>query len=308
MFDPARPDPALLARLPFGGAWLALPDLSARDACDPHDAGVRLALYRLLIERGNAGGALGAHDELSPFWGYASQLDWQRRSGRLGGAGDAIDPSAGSHAIDPRSWWGACNYALSVVPYLAAAQLGIVPHLPLPAAAPHYADALAAWRDALAILPRLRPGADLDELRVAVWRAHLASIETAVAHAAAAHRALPGPERTFARGWLRMVELFGAAGWRTDLAQLAASGTGALPPRILSDLGVIASFTRAERATVGRVSALAGLPPWRWRVQTAVWRRMMRTPAARADAEATLAALLGRAPLATRLRALSRAL
>jgi hypothetical protein len=297
-FDASRPDRALLGNLPFGDEWLALPDPEARAARDPHDAGVRMALYRLLIERSNPGGALGAHDELSPFWGYASQLDWQRRSGRLG--------AAGSDVIAPASWWGACNYSLSVVPYLAAAQLGIVPALPLPAAAPHFAGALAAWRDTLAPLPRLRRGADLDPLRVAIWRAHLTSIEAAVAAVAVAERALPAAERRFARGWLRMVELFGAAGWRTDLAHLTAQGTGALPPQILD--GDTAGFTRAERATVRHVTALAERPRWRWRLETALWRRMMRTPAARADAGTTLATVLGRGTWPARLRALSLAL
>jgi len=275
---------ALLAKLPFGEEWRALPDLATRAACDPDDAGVRMGLYRLLVERGNPRGALGAHHELSPFWGYASQLAWQRRSGRLGGTGDTIDPA---------SWWGVCNYSLSVVPYLAAAQIAMVPTLPLPPAPAIYDRSLALWRDTFAMMQRLGPGDDHDALRLAVWRAHLESIETAVRAHTAAHRALPSGERAFARGWVRMVELFGCAGWRTDLERLASQG-GALPPRVLGDDDALTDFTRAERATARNVIALGARPPWRWRLETGMWRRIMRTRDARADAETILAALFGK--------------
>src|SRR5437016_3985991 len=114
-FAATRPDRERLARVPFGDAWLALAEPDESVACDPHSMRARLAMYRLLVEHGHSHGAFGAHDELSPFWGYASQLAWQHASGRLG--------DARRDAIDPASWWGACNYALSVVPYVAAAGL-----------------------------------------------------------------------------------------------------------------------------------------------------------------------------------------
>jgi hypothetical protein len=289
---------ALLRTIPFGDEWRALPDLTARTACDPDDAGVRMGLYRLLVERGNPDRALGAHDELSPFWGYASQLAWQRRSGRLGGTGDRIDPA---------SWWGVCNYSLSVVPYLAGAQIGLVPTLALPPAPRIYDRSLALWRDTLATMRRLRPGDDHDPLRLAVWRAHLESIETAGRAHAAAHRAMPAGERAFARGWVRMVELFGCAGWRTDLERLAEHGGGALPPRVIGALGgdhdALADFTKAERATARRVIALGARPRWRWQLETGMWRRIMRTRAARADAETILAGLFGRGRDAWPIRA-----
>ncbi len=301
-FDASRLDRALLARLPFGDDWIALVEPADDAACDPHDAGARLAMYRLLVERGNPRGALGDHDELSPFWGYASQLAWQRRSRRLSPAGTA--------AIDPASWWGACNYALSVVPYVAAAQLGVVPTLRLPPPPVMYRRSLAAWREAITTMTKLAPGDDLDGLRLAVWSAHLESIETAVRACTAAFRALPATERRFARGWVRMVELFGCAGWRTDLEKLGEHGGGDLPPRILGDDDPLSDFTRHERSTVRRVIALAERPGWRWQLETAVWRRIMRTRDARADAEAILAGLFGsgRAAWPVRARALRLAL
>lgn len=274
----------LVGRLPFAQEWnaLALPGEGA--VCDPQSVTTRLAMYRLLVERGEVRGSL------SPFWGYAAQLMWQQRSGRLGNG-----------AIDPDSWWGACNYSLSVVPYRAAEQLAIVPSLRFPTPPAIYAPALSAWRHAL-----LMPADDLDAMRLAVWRAHLTSIETAVRAHRAARRRMPRAEQRFARGWVRMVELFGAAGWRTDLEHLAEHGTGALPPRILD--GDLSDFARPEARTVAQVFALADRPLWRWSLDTAVWRWLMRRPSGRAESATVLGALLGRAPLGARVRVLARQL
>jgi hypothetical protein len=294
-FAASRPDHALLARLPFGDDWLALADPSETGACDPLDTRHRMAMYRLLIERANQRGAFGERDALCPFWGYASQLAWQERSGRLS--------SAGAGAIDPHSWWGACNYALSVIPYLAAADLGMVPALRLehagrPAAPPAvYHRARARWRHALHTMAALRPGDDLEPARFAVWRAHLESIETAVKSSHAAYRAMPPAERRFARGWVRTVELFGAAALRTDLERIAEHGGGALPPRMLRDEETRDPFpdmSRAERRTVRIVFALADRPAWRWAVEIRVWRRMMRSREARDESEVILAGMFGR--------------
>ena len=124
MFAAARPDPDRIARIAFGGDWTSLdPDVLAGG--DVLDVRVRMGMYRLLVERTNPDGTYGAHDELHPFWGYASQLAWQARSGRLGPAAPVIERD---------SWWGACNYALSVVPYVAAMQLD--------------SDDVRAWRHA----------------------------------------------------------------------------------------------------------------------------------------------------------------
>jgi hypothetical protein len=273
-FSPTRPDPARLARVPFGTDWLAL-EAPTGNAMSVR---TRMAMYRLLVERGSDG--CGAHDELNPFWGYASQLAWQERSGRLGlGA-----------SIEAGSWWGACNYALSVVPYVAAAQVGMVPAVAIEAR--EYDEVIPAWREALRALKDAR---DLDAIRLAIWRAHLASITLAVARHERELRALPPAEQRFARGWVRMVDLFAAAARRTDLDAIVESDGGSLPSRILAT-DDISDLPRPERGTVRRVGALADRPPWRWRVELAVWRRVMRTREAREDCDRLLAGMLGVGP------------
>jgi len=276
IFDPSRPDRALLAGVPFGDAWLAL----AAAPTDPREVTSRLAMYRLLIERGNAHGAFGPNDALSPWWGYASQLAWQHRSGRLG-----------EGPIDENSWWGACNYALSVVPYVAAARLGLVPPLDVQVPADYDAP-LASWRVALDAARAPRAGEDLEPARIAIWRAHVASIAIAVGRHRDELRAMPPLEQRFARGWVRMVDLFGAAALRTDLERLVG-GSGALPARVLADDTTMAALDRAERRTAKRVLALADRPRLRWALEVRAWRRMMRTRPARDEAETLIGGLLG---------------
>jgi len=280
-FEATRPDPVRLQRVPFGDAWLALVDPADLAVADPMDVRVRLAMYRHLVERLNPHRRFGAHDELSPYWGYASQLAWQHRSGRLGGDG---------HVIADGSWWGACNYALSVVPYVAAMQLGLVPQLEI---AVHGYDAvMPAWHAAHRALAAR--DADHDTARVLVWAAHLASITLAVRTHEVAFRAMPEPERRFARGWVRMVDLFSAAAVRTDLDKLVETGGGALPPRVLREGDGLDDFHRHEKSTVRRVGELADRPRVRWSLEVLVWRRIMRTRVARADAERLLAGMLGK--------------
>ena len=71
----------------------------------------------------------------NPFWGIFLQTAWQYLSGRHLTAGDATDPRG---PINAESWWAANNYFLSVVPYLVAAELGMVEDVrPAPLANAH---------------------------------------------------------------------------------------------------------------------------------------------------------------------------
>ena len=222
-------------------------------------------MYRLLVEQTNPNGALGDANELSPFRGYAAQLEWLQASGRLGD-GDAIATT---------SWWGAYDYALGVIPYAAAIEHDLVPRVSLDTTG--FAPAMPHWHGAFHRMIALDREADLEPLRFAVWRAHLASIEVAVARHRRELAALPDSEQRFARGWLRMDELFAAAAVRTDRVR---------PSQMVMELG--------DRAT------------WRWPAELAVWRRMMRTRAARDDVDTLLAGMFGR-DWRGRLRALSYA-
>lgn len=286
-FDPARLHPTLLDAVPLGARWRALEELPVGSAVDTDDVGVRMAMYRRLIESTNPRGALGAHDELHPLWGFAHQLAWQQRSGRLGGAGGSSD------AIDPASWWGRCNYALSVVPYWVAMEDGLVPRLQLARPTQMYLMATSTWQGALRMMVAYVRDADLEPLRLEVWRAHLHGLDAARREHVEKHTALPLEERHFATGWARMVDLFAAAGWRTDLERIAHDG-GALPSRMLRAREDFADLPKPERAMARLVAGLGARAPWRWAVEARMWDRMMRERAERLDAERLLAALFGK--------------
>lgn len=258
----------LVDRMPFAAAWRAL-DLDRPDA---ETVTGRLAMYRLLVER--------TGHERSPFWGYAAQLAWQAASERLGGA----------EHIAPASWWGACNFALSAIPYAAAAEQKLV--APAAIDARGFEPALPLWHAALRALVATGTG-DREPARFSLWRAHLASITLAVGRHADLHAALPATERAFANGWVRMVELFGAAALRTDLAYLAPLPPAELPSRVLGERDDLADLSRHERAIVRRTIALGARPAWRWPIELAMWRRMMRTPGARASLDTVMGGLFG---------------
>ena len=239
----------------------------------------RHELYRRLI----------ALDHLSPFYGFDLQLAWQHASGRLGG--DDIAPS---------SWWGACNYALCIVPYAAAMALDLVPREDLDVTA--YRTAMPDWHGAFHRMSSLDVEADREPLRFAVWRAHLASITIAVQRHARELAQLPAQEQTFARGWIRMVDLFGAAALRTDREYLT-SRPASLPGRILD--GDLSDLPRYERSAARRIIALGERPDWRWPIELAVWKRMMRSRSARDQLDTVMIDLFGNS-LRGKLRAARR--
>ena len=105
--------------------WSSLPELQAGAVVDPFDFKQRMAVYKLLIESMNTRGVFGAENELNIFWGYVFQLEWQGRSKRLQIEGTP------EGRVDPNSMWGYANYSLSVIPYMAAAQVGVAPSIEL---------------------------------------------------------------------------------------------------------------------------------------------------------------------------------
>ncbi|MEO8846151.1 MAG: hypothetical protein ABI591_26980, partial [Kofleriaceae bacterium] len=113
---------------------------------------------------------------------------------------------------------------------------------------------------------------------------------------------LPATEQAFARGWIRMVDLFGAAALRTDLEYLTPR-PASLPSQLLD--GSFADLPRYERSTARRVIALGERPAWRWPLELAAWNRMMRTRPARDQLEAVMVELFGKG-LRGKLRAARR--
>ena len=301
--------PAELETLEVFAVWSALPLSDGR--FDPFSFPQRMAAYRTLIEATNRRGQFGADNRRNPLWALVFQHYWQYRSGRLG-------PSTQSDGrIDPDAPWGYGNYALCVIPWLAAASIGLVPDVPvLPPPGPSPFDyrpepfraGIDDWCRFFRAADTAGPGDD-EPARLALWKAHKTCLDVVARTLASVD---PGPsspdEIAFLRGWCRMVDYLWAAAWRTDFDFTVAHGLDVLPDRLLDDGPAgRAELPRRVARNVRTVTGLARTPAWRHRLNLALWRRAMRTREARDEVLVMLDAVFNpnRANVAARRRLLA---
>jgi hypothetical protein len=141
------------------------------------------------------------------------------------------------------------------------------------------------WRAYFALVARSHPGADEEPIRLALWKAHKTCLDVIATRTAGIE---PGPysalELTFLRGWCRMVDYLWMAAWPTDFDFMVEHGSDVLPERLLQpedDLTAPLDLPAKVRANVRNVVALARTPPWRYDLNLALWKRVMRSRKAR---------------------------
>eukprot|EP00073_Rattus_norvegicus_P043338 XP_017445360.1 PREDICTED: protein LEG1 homolog [Rattus norvegicus] len=90
----------------------------------------RMGMYRILLnETATNSERYGPENEQSFLWGLPTMLDWQYETGRLAdptGMTDCGNKPEASLCISVDSWWADVNYYLSVLPFLAAVDSGIM--------------------------------------------------------------------------------------------------------------------------------------------------------------------------------------
>ncbi|XP_035384957.1 liver-enriched gene 1, tandem duplicate 1 [Electrophorus electricus] len=173
---------------------------------DPWDYPQRMVMYRLLINASDPYmGSMGPGTNQNPLWGLPLQLAWKLRSGRLvdpTGA-DSCGQEGSEHVcIAASSWWGCVNYYLSVIPFLAAVEAGVVGEglprieIQVPAQVAQdyctstktcsslHADAMAKWVTFFQSLKDIsasdmREDEKKDQILGLMWAAELASLSTA---------------------------------------------------------------------------------------------------------------------------------
>ncbi|RKT54620.1 Leg1-related protein [Saccharothrix australiensis] len=294
--------PEELATLDLYPVWTTAED--PEGTFDPFRFEQRVAAYRLLLHRTNPADRFGVDNRHNPLWGLLFQLQWQFRTGRLG-AGARRDGR-----IDPDSPWGYGNYTLSAIPWLAAGLAGVAPALPVadPPARTRFryvvrgvvpaelAGAVADWRDYFALVGGSGP-VEPEPARRALWKAHKASLDVVVA-AIADVDAAPWPELevAFLRGWCRMVDYLWAAAWPTDFGFMTAHGLDVLPESLLTTPEDVRALPAKARGNVVNVLRLASTPKWRYDLNLALWRRIMRTSEARDQVLPLLDAVFNRRP------------
>jgi Leg1 len=285
------------AKLEFSSLWSALPQLNA--VADPFDFKQRMAVYKLLIESMNSRGVFGVENEWNVFWGYTFQLEWQWRSGRLQNEGTPAG------RIDPNSMWGYGNCVLSILPYIAAAQLGIAPQIEIlpPDSASlveyphgggkagayqipaHFDEALRVWHEFFKALLTFEAGKDIEPIRFLQWEAHHRSLDAAEAGVrtlGARYSSLS--ELDFLLGWIRMVDFLGSAAWRTDLIYMLENGIGTLPERVITAQDVPGAIPDMDKLVNNNVRNIIGLTrqsKLRFDFNLYLWKRAMRSRQAR---------------------------
>jgi uncharacterized protein DUF781 len=295
--EPVRGYPAELETLEIFAVWSTLSPLTGR--FDPFSFPQRMAAYRMLIEATSCRGQFGADNRRNPLWGLVFQHHWQWRSGRLG-AGTSQDGS-----IDPDAPWGFGNYALCVIPWLAAASAGLVPDLPVLGAtgssrfdygSEPFRAGIDDWRGFFTAAVAADPGND-EPVRLALWKAHKTCLDVVAHRLATMDPGADSPaELDFLRGWCRMVDYLWAAAWRTDFDFTVKHGLNVLPDRILDDPSRRADLPDRVASNVATVIRLSRTPTRRHRVNLLLWRRVMRSRQARDDVLALLDAVFNPNP------------
>lgn len=282
--ESVRGYPEELEALDVFAVWSTLPLADGR--FDPFSFPNRMAAYRTLIEATNRGRQFGEDNRRNPLWALVFQHHWQYRSGRLGA--QALEDGT----IDPDAPWGYGNYALCVIPWLAAASAGLVPDLAIqPPPGPSrfdyradpFRDGLEDWCRFFTAAATADP-ADDEPVRLTLWKAHKTCLDVVARTLRGIDPGNDSPaELAFLRGWCRMVDYLWAAAWPTDFDFTVTHGLGVLPDHLLDDGPERDDLHRRVARNVRTVTGLDRTPAWRHRINLALWRRAMRTRQARDD-------------------------
>ena len=196
------------------------------------------------------------------LWGYASQLDWQHRSGRL-----AFN-CEGDEEMSSKSWWNYMNFSFSIAIFVAANNAAILEgafggrsvSIELDERSKDLVEHDASIQSCIEAWETLfrngyreyreyimhNDSAELSDRNFResrfqfgkhTWKAHTTVIQHASsgAYARKLLSLLPAPEQKFAIGWGHFVEVLAASTFPTDLISMIQDGAGFLPLRVLTD-------------------------------------------------------------------------
>ncbi|XP_033504200.1 liver-enriched gene 1, tandem duplicate 1 [Epinephelus lanceolatus] len=258
----------------------ALPKQNDVVTPDPWTFVNRMSLYRLLIAATDPYmGCMGTNATDSPVWGLPLQLAWMKTSGRLAdptGATTCGLETGDASCISPQSWWSCVNYFVSALPFLSAAQQGLmgadvqvtmqVPEgvegycTTYTECAASYPDAMTKWDAFFQALKGANENPQPDDekkdtLLGLYWDAQMASTyASAACKAKQSH--LSSVEVSFANSWLNSAEYVSAAHFQSGLTK-SAMFMAPLPSRVLKvgdNAPNIADMTKEENHTLSTFS------------------------------------------------------
>ena len=203
----------------------------------------RLGLYRILIETTTPLMPFCSSSNASNIlFALPSQFGWQFDSNRLF--------TNGTLNISLTSWWASANYYLSVIPFLAAIDVGIILHEPFrivryenfcstsDECSQQVPNAMRQWRQFFRHLQQSKKTIDdriIDiEYLGPLWLAYKASIDEALPLVSSKLPFLPSDlERLFGHGWARLIGLIAMTRKNTNLYETIKNQRTFLPRRML---------------------------------------------------------------------------
>ncbi|KAL7889060.1 hypothetical protein AOLI_G00040340 [Acnodon oligacanthus] len=296
--------PALLSELPQADGVVKL---------DPWDYLQRMAMYRLMINATDPFmSSMGPGATENPLWGLPLQLGWKLKSGRL------VDPTGvstcGQESSDPvciatNSWWGCVNYHLSVIPFLAAVEAGVVGdgqaqveiQVPAELASDYcsstcssvHPDAIQKWVTFFQSLKTISASEasdddKKDQILGLMWSAQLASLDAASSTCADKKTHYSSTEQSFTESWLNSAQFVAASHFQSSIEKSVQFMTP-LPSRVLLETDSppkIADLSAEENHTLYIFSWMTSVNKLLGGTLTSMWQRAMCSAAARAKGRA----------------------
>ncbi|KAN0029977.1 hypothetical protein ACTA71_008117 [Dictyostelium dimigraforme] len=215
----------------------------------------RFNLYSFLINSTNIP-VFGEDNSNNCLHGLQLQLEWQNKSGRL---------EINQNHIKTQSWWGDMNYYLSIIPYLSAMKMGLVPIVEIVGINDQrfcttYKDCdqvmMGNWDIFFQQIINIRNNGsegDDQQLLKLMWDAHIGSIGKARKLFIDSLILLPNNEIRFANGWAHFVDVIAIVNFNTNYSMVYNLGQK-LPPTILNNKDThpssIVKFTKDQRNVV----------------------------------------------------------
>nr|XP_020022640.1 protein LEG1 homolog [Castor canadensis] len=263
----------------------------------------RMGMYKILLNKTATYFAKFApENEQNILWGLPLQHGWQYKTGRL------ADPTgrtncgykSGNHlCISVDSWWADINYFLSVLPFLAAVDSGImgissdqVTLLPPPTdqmrfcygvtgCRSSYIDLMNKWSNFYQYM--LSPSSNFDDLLKYLWIAHTSTLKVPLSAFEDRFFYYSNQEADFGKSWAVTVNYLGAACFPTTLNRSHEFQKG-LPPRILVSTDIapyISDFTALQNIVLVVLNVVRNVDESTASLSLTAWKYLMKTQAAR---------------------------
>ncbi|XP_010624073.1 protein LEG1 homolog [Fukomys damarensis] len=212
----------------------------------------RLGMYKILLNQTTKYFEKFAPDnEQNLLWGLPVHHGWQYHTGRLA---DPTHRTGCGHrplehlCLSVDSWWADVNYFLSIMPFLAAAEAGIlgispddVIFLPPPkdqkrfcsdvsSCHASFPEAMKNWNEFYQHVKS--PSSSFDDLLKYIWDAHFSSLKVARKNFQSRSKYYSKPEADFQRNWALFVDYLAPPRFPTTLVRMYEFQKG-LPARIL---------------------------------------------------------------------------